>query len=824
MRRSETFWRLIQDNRIVVPVIQREYAQGREDDRVKTIRQKFVKDLIVSLTDKQDVPLHLGFVYGKIDGKEKVEERQRNKRAIENILNAVEGYAKQLDMGIITKIESLSNERNDDVNLPIFIPLDGQQRLTTLFLLHWYLAVHSANSDLKNHLKTLRRFTYKTRKSSMEFTNAICDFENVEDIKSRKSSVSENIKNKVWFRHIWLKDATVRGMLVMLDELDSQLSSAEEKERLLERLIDIENPSIAFDFLDLDKLNQTDELYVKMNARGKQLSEFEHFKAWLQNYVFKNEYSDNIKEKDWKRKLDKEWLDVFWKNKSPSIFYVDDIMYHAFKQITLYHYIATEGKKVDEEFTRIVRESAYIPFSLFEEKDFFNIETLNFLFSSLNAVSNRELIAKYENWLQEITGEVFFGEDLHLTKFYLNNDQAIDRPESVFYYVLLLFLNYSQEKDSEDKFKKWMRFTRNIIFNTYIQNPSNYIDAVIALYSLREHIDTIDNYLLEEGGSVSFFGDTVKQELIKFNLKRDTDNDWEIKINETENHKYFKGDIGFILKLSLEDNVYNYKNFVSFSNCAREVFGEKIRSHEESILQRSLLTFGDYLPSVRVNHLIPLSNGDSLRARRDNWQKVFNSENGLNILKNFFIAIENSLGDLKTYLNAIISDYSTKDWKWYFISSRHAIDFCKKGFIRYNSEDEIYLLRTTRIYGSHAELRSYVNYCTQEVQAMDPKPFKKIFFWENPMSRHTFSCIIFEGWKYRDHLYNLELTYTTKKEFLMQLVSKENTIINSDIIEKLSLHEWQIDNSEKKVYLTFNDETEIKTRLSDTLQTLSKVR
>ena len=51
-----------------------------------------------------------------------------------------------------------------------FIPLDGQQRLTTLFLLHWYLAQITPDQDLCDRLLTalhradgLARFTYETR-------------------------------------------------------------------------------------------------------------------------------------------------------------------------------------------------------------------------------------------------------------------------------------------------------------------------------------------------------------------------------------------------------------------------------------------------------------------------------------------------------------------------------------------------------------------------------------------------------------------------------------------------------------------------------------
>lgn len=75
--------------RIVIPMIQRDYAQGRESAEVKRVRERFLEALVQAITD---TPITLDLIYGDIDKK-----------------------------GVLT-------------------PLDGQQRLTTLFLLHWYAA------------------------------------------------------------------------------------------------------------------------------------------------------------------------------------------------------------------------------------------------------------------------------------------------------------------------------------------------------------------------------------------------------------------------------------------------------------------------------------------------------------------------------------------------------------------------------------------------------------------------------------------------------------------------------------------------------------
>ena len=96
MENKHTFWSLINKyDKIEVPIIQRDYAQGRDTFEAKRIRKKFINEVLVNaLVNNSNI--ELDFVYG-----------------------------------------SIIEEKNGDDKRKIFIPLDGQQRLTTLFLLHW---------------------------------------------------------------------------------------------------------------------------------------------------------------------------------------------------------------------------------------------------------------------------------------------------------------------------------------------------------------------------------------------------------------------------------------------------------------------------------------------------------------------------------------------------------------------------------------------------------------------------------------------------------------------------------------------------------------
>ena len=136
----------VQLNKIVIPIIQRDYAQGRRDSNVERIRLRFLDSLKNAITNK---PITLDFVYGDIDPN-----------------------------GVMT-------------------PLDGQQRLTTLFLLHWYAA--KRENIAKDEYGFLSNFSYETRYSARDF----CDLLVNKYTPSFKHVISEEI-NKLKFLNNFL--------------------------------------------------------------------------------------------------------------------------------------------------------------------------------------------------------------------------------------------------------------------------------------------------------------------------------------------------------------------------------------------------------------------------------------------------------------------------------------------------------------------------------------------------------------------------------------------------------------------------------------------
>ena len=247
-------------DRIEIPLIQRDYAQGRRNDAVDRIRTSFLDALVGAITSEQQVPLD--FVYGDVS--------------------------------------TLVEEGTKAVTLR---PLDGQQRLTTLFLLHWYVAFRTMSLDAKAHWT---HFTYATRPSARLFCERIVANPPPPDI----DGPANWIQDQPWYLHVWRHDPTVEGMLVMMGALDKRLGSMPQAtlEAAWERMSHPENPAIVFHILPIDEFKAGDALYIKMNSRGKPLTPFENFKATFEGAI---EAKTDLA-KDFSHKVDQDWTDTLW--------------------------------------------------------------------------------------------------------------------------------------------------------------------------------------------------------------------------------------------------------------------------------------------------------------------------------------------------------------------------------------------------------------------------------------------------------------------------------------------------------------------------------
>lgn len=255
-----SYWKLLQEapargpdiHAIDIPLIQRDYAQGRPGPVIEEIRTEFLEVLLSAIAGGE--PVGLDFVYGRVkDG--------------------------------------------------ILRPLDGQQRLTTLFLLHWYVASAAGRLDPK---APWTRFSYETRPSARLF----CERLAANPLPHSVDSASAWITDQEWYQHLWKNDPTIQAMLVMLDTIHDQMRRDHphlDPITAWQRLTDPCEPAIVFHLLPLDDMTSDEDLYIKMNSRGKPLTAFENFKA-----RFEQDIADSGRASEFAHKVDGPWSDLLW--------------------------------------------------------------------------------------------------------------------------------------------------------------------------------------------------------------------------------------------------------------------------------------------------------------------------------------------------------------------------------------------------------------------------------------------------------------------------------------------------------------------------------
>ena len=254
-----TFEEFIKTHQIEIPRIQRDYTYGAGTEKTEKVVDKLLSDIYSAIADDSrddGQPLILDFVYG-CDNQEKM-----------------------------------------------FEPLDGQQRLTTLFLLHIY-AAWKAGADTSGI-----QFRYATRNNTSDFCMAITSHASFKYSKDA-GRPSEQITDCPFFLPSFKDDPSICSMLVVLDKIDVKFHVLAELEsdNLWYRLNN--SCRVKFYCLDFGKFSRSHELYVKMNSRGKALTEYEIFKSQLEKYI-----EVSLGDKDlmyrFSTKFDTDYTDLIW--------------------------------------------------------------------------------------------------------------------------------------------------------------------------------------------------------------------------------------------------------------------------------------------------------------------------------------------------------------------------------------------------------------------------------------------------------------------------------------------------------------------------------
>ncbi|MDP9076098.1 MAG: DUF262 domain-containing protein [Bacteroidota bacterium] len=551
-----SFWELLQKTKIEIPIIQRDYAQGRTSE-VK-VRQNFLGALHDAIT--AGTTLELDFIYGSK--------------------------------------ESGSMQ-----------PLDGQQRLTTLFLLHWYAACKE--NIILDFTEAFERFTYETRYSSRDFCEQLAkhglNFDQLipadQDLQNR---VSKTIIDAPWFFLAWWKDPTILAMLNMLDDIDALFCDVSS---LWSKLSG--NRLISFHYIELKNFGLSDDLYIKMNARGKALTPFENFKARLERHINRDGWDEKAASK-FAHDVDTTWTDLFWgRVNDPKQIDAAFIKYFAGIAINLYalreEFIPEDSDRermrsaLQKRSTNKVTEEA-IKRALIEERietlfnkpdelsqaDFQSPEDLGYLSEGLNI---------YAKIYRNVAGLDIQG--LSLWDFSANSDllHEFSRPKGlttykqrVLFYAQTAFLLTGLTMG--EALANWMRVIRNIVEHATIDRAAGFIGAIGLVNELSAGCPDIYAYLASNKVKSDFADNQVKEELRKAKLINQFGLSNKV-FHAMEDTNFCRGRIMFGLYcMDLHQSDASGVD-VEVVNAYTKAFNTYLANEVSNVFRRALLTIGD---------------------------------------------------------------------------------------------------------------------------------------------------------------------------------------------------------------------------------------
>lgn len=544
---------------IKIPLIQRDYAQGRESN--SALRMEFIKYIFEYLEEGKE--LKLDFIYGSII------------------------------------------RENGKLN---FLPLDGQQRLTTLYLVHWYIINKEAGEEYNREY--LSRFSYETRDTARRFFQHLQDFEFVKDVKG-------SIENAYWFSDYFRLDPTIESVLNALETIEKRYEVSYKKGSLITNL-----KNIVFYVLPMDQFKLTDDLYIKLNARGKVLSPFENLKVDLIDRIKNEPYfnppinpsNELTRYDEIANKFDNKWTHLFWEKAK-----------------------SKEGKKsIDTDFFRFVQRffiNEYITGYQNSSMDILKNPTyVEYLSRELNPkyqnlsiysdVINLESLKKIENVLDFYSNHYVQLKSL-LTpgwdenyKFDIFKEDTFSMNERMLFDGINEYASNNNTLDIE-RFKDWVRIVWNIISDPDIRSIGAYKNAMAFLREIGKFSSDIltnlskgllDDYFID---NKNIFHLQLKEEKDKAILFLDSRLNWKEPIIKAESHKILQGNISIFLEIV--DQSHDLHTYYSrFTKLFSNNSANELIPNEEYTLMRYILS------TIKEWHLI--NNNFNFSSNNQNWR------------------------------------------------------------------------------------------------------------------------------------------------------------------------------------------------------------
>lgn len=524
------------NNRIIIPDMQREYCWAHTISTInnENLVEKFVGDLLES-----------------------------NKNA-----------ESEIQLGLLYAYESPKND---------FQLCDGQQRITTLYLLLGFLYSNTSDAELKKDIKNFLvvdanedkmsydiRLQYAIRESTLFFLNDLVNQFFLAEKEDDEILPSEKIKKSDWDFNEYRLDPSIQNMLVALDKFHQRKDRFTDKFRryLLE--------NIRFLYFDMENRMYGEEQFVVLNTTGEPLTKTENLKP-----LFLGELDNSKSIFQGKTQLRyyadlwEEWELFFWENKRKEEQTADAGMKEFFRWI----FIIESSNPSDnlqsekENYNTSQNALAYGLFDIFElgnDKTVI-LDTIDKYFEALKRILSDQTIRERFLFRGNLSQIALF-ELLPLIYFLKGFDLTIEEDSFI---RLKQFLSARAKDDNVSKATITTAIRAVQIVKVLIEKQN----SDIAVYSDYE--------------SVAFGTVLTNIEKLKFDVLLCSNNRGETEkaFWRAEGFQTSQGNIGYIFEVLKINEASDFKlaPFIKMSSIILESLEKPT-----DLLRRALLTFGHY--------------------------------------------------------------------------------------------------------------------------------------------------------------------------------------------------------------------------------------
>ena len=686
------------DNKIIIPDLQRDYCWGTTFDKDgKNLVERFIENI----TDNKDKELNLGLLYGY-----------------------------EAPLGHIQLC-------------------DGQQRITTLFLLLGMLNRKSndvfrrlliseteENDDWEPYLQ------YAIRESSLYFLSDLTRFFFIEN---KDVAVSE-IRRQPWYFKDYDLDPSIQSMIAAMEKIETIINEKNIDCATFGKYI-IGN--LSFLYYDMENRTKGEETFVVINTTGEPLSATQNLKPLLIGRQAKDKQDECAQR--WE-----QWEQFFWKNRGKNDT-ADNGLKEFFRWIMLLNLDAESN-----EFKQIQKDGTYK----------FDLENIEF-----------DII---DNYFEIVSKRLFCEKDAVFpnNKDWLSPD--IDGNSQVVWFRLLTVLKYINRFPNATVREIWRvrMFFRNLAL---VPNVTKAISEVLpeAIRIINEMpnadicsvlgIDNVSKSLLSEEAK-------TKLEIYRDSINR---NEIEDAFWKEEEYKLWSGEILPMIEWATTGGRFDYYLFKTYRDKFNKIFHDNLEYKELDVTRRALLTrdLKDYPRKFKGY------TNWSFAWDYEDWKALINDN--VDKFKSFLDELD--IKDIYAAQSQMIENNSSgKDFDE-FVKIPELLKYCEQKKIQWWGDDLGWtLIKGDRASGEHANLKSYRLYL--ELKKIILLPDKDLWFYS-----YDNTCAVIDenkahsGWA-------IDAWHTGNDKYAINLFRRNNQSTENsfgDIPNHFSL-DWNSERYEKK--------------------------